>query len=211
MISFSRFSLFLALVVFLAINSGCESDSGNKLGDGHDFGDNNPNLVVAMGDSITAGGYSGGAPWPSRFAEMVGKTVINRGISGANSIDGSGRINSVLRQTKPGYVIIWYGANDAIQGISLDATERALNAMVDAAKANKSIPVIANVMPMAGGRSIFNGRVESINDRIKSIDAKKVNTYGVVNSDPSLYLVDGLHLSDLGENAIALEFLDAFE
>lgn len=204
------YSGWLFCMLIAALGVGCESDSGGKLGDGHDFGDNNPEVVLVMGDSISAGGYSGGPPWPSRFADMVGKTVVNYGVPGANSIDGAGRISRAINSIKPGYVIIWYGANDAIQSISVDSTDRAINYMVDVAKTNKVIPVVINVMPMAGGRSIFNGTVDRINERIKSIKAKKVNAHKLVNSDPFLYLEDGLHLSDTGENAIALEVLDVF-
>lgn len=193
------------------LGTGCESDSDKKLGDGHDFGENNPDLVLAMGDSITAGGYSGGTPWPARFGSMVGKSVINDGISGAASPVGAGRINSLLATYKPGFVIIWFGANDAINGYNIETTDGALKYMIEAAKANKSIPVIANVMPMAGGRIIFNGNVERINERIANLSGvKKVNVYNTVSGNTDLYLADGLHLSDAGEQEVAALFMDAF-
>lgn len=209
--SFIRLGALFSLMISLATGSGCESDSKKKLGDGHDFGDNNPDLVLAMGDSITAGGYSGGSPWPARFGGMVGKSVINDGIPGASSPVGAGRINSLLATYKPGFVIIWYGANDAINGYNIETTDGALRYIVDAAKANNSIPVIANVMPMAGGRVIYNGNVERINERIANISGvKKVNVYKMVSGNTDLYLADGLHLSDAGEQEVAALFMDAF-
>lgn len=205
-----RFASLLVLFCGMILSAGCESDS-KSLGDGHDFGENNKDLVLAMGDSITAGGYSGGSPWPARFGGMVGKSVINDGIPGASSPVGAGRINSLLATRKPGYVIIWYGANDAINGYNIETTKSALQYMIDAAKANKTIPVVVNIMPMGGGRIIYNGNVERINQAISEISGvKKVNAYKIVNGKTDTYLADGLHLNDAGEQEIAATIADVF-
>lgn len=204
------------LIAFGAFTSGClDGSSSSKLGDGHDFGDNDRNVVVAMGDSITTGsGNPGSPPWTARFAGMVNKTVLNRGRGGATASAGAGRINGELSRNKPGYVIIFYGANDAIQGVGANTTEAALRAMVGAAKANKTIPVLANVIHMTGGRSIFNGRVDEINARIRTIASQEgvriANVDSAISKDPEKYLIDGLHPNDLGEELIALTFLDVF-
>jgi len=203
--------LAAAASIFTITLTGCELDSEKKLGDGHDFGENDENVVVAIGDSITDGGFSGAAPWPSRLGMMSGKTVLNYGVPGAKSTEGAGRIGSILARNKPGYVIIWFGANDAIMDVSLQSTENALRYMIDQAKANNSIPIIATVMPMAGGRVIFNGNVDRINEVINGFsDVEIVDTHGVIAGSPELYLADGLHLNDAGEQEIAATFNDLF-
>lgn len=205
------------LVIQAVLLSGClDSSSSKKLGDGHDFGENNREVVLVLGDSISAGGYSGGAPWPARFGNMIGKTVINESIGGATASVGAARVQAALRNHKPGFLIIFYGANDAIQGVDVNATENAMRAMVSAAKRNQTIPVMATVMPMEGERRIYNGRVDRVNERIRSIASservKLVNLHRTMrrrNLDE--YYADGLHLNDLGEELVALEFLDAFK
>jgi lysophospholipase L1-like esterase len=205
----------LTVLITLLISGGClNSGGGGGLDGGHDFGENDPNVVVAMGDSITAGGFSGGAPWPSRMAGMIGKTVVNDGVSGARSSDGVARVNRRLSSLKPGYVIIFYGANDAINGVDSDQVGAAIDAMVAAVQANQSIPIVATVMPMSGGRVIFNGAVDRINEQIRYVarnrGAALVNLNGLVSGNTDLYLADGLHLNDNGELAVALEFADRF-
>ncbi len=213
---YSRGSLlFGVLSVSAVLGIGCLHDSDSKpLGHGHDFGDMNRNVVLAMGDSITAGGFSGGPPWPARLSGMLGKTVVNDGIPGAQSAVGTTRAQSMINQHRPGFVIIFYGANDAIHGVDVNATSARLRSMVVTAKNNQCIPLIATVLPMSGGRRIYNGRVDAINEEISRIareeKAKLIHTHRAVNRSPDLYLVDGLHLNDRGEELIALEFLDAF-
>ncbi len=212
----AHFALRLAAMLCAPILlSGCLSDSGSKsLGSGHDFGDNNPELVLCMGDSITAGGYSGGDPWPARFSRMTGKAAINAGAPGEPSTGGTVRIGPLLNERRPGFVIIFFGANDAIRDVGIEQTEQAMRSMIAAAKRNQTVPVIATTPPMSGARVIFNERVENINSRIRSIardeGVKLVDLHRAMRRTPELYLVDGLHLNDLGETVVSLEFADAF-
>lgn len=216
-IRLSKSAFLVCLIVCVSIfATGCPlegSDSSGKLGASHDFGDNNPDVVLAMGDSITAGGFSGEAAWPARLGGMVGKSVVNAGIPGAPASVGAGRIGGLLQSRKPGFVIIFYGSNDAIQGVDINTTENAIRAMVIRAKNNQSIPLLATALPMTGGRQIFNGGVDRINGRIRAIanseSVKLVNLHGAIRRNPDLYLVDGLHLSGLGEELVAMEFMDA--
>jgi lysophospholipase L1-like esterase len=190
------------------------NDSGSALGSGHDFGDNDPGTVLAMGDSITEGGYSGGAPWPSRLEPLIGKRVINSGRVGERVFQGEKRIRQTLDATRPGFVIIFYGANDAIQNTPISITSRAIRNMVAEAEASQTIPVLATVLPMSGSRSIYNRNVDAINEVIRSVasqtSASVVNTHGAIARNPDLYLADGIHLSDSGELAVTFEFMDHF-
>lgn len=193
---------------------GLSGGSSKKLGDGHDFGDNNPDLVLCMGDSITAGGFSGGAPWPARFAGMSGKSTFNGATPGAISSVGTAQIGSLLAERRPGYVIILYGANDAITGRDPADVGAATRSMIQTAKNASTIPVVATTPPMSGARTIYNDNIDAINSEIRraarSEGARLVDIHRAIRRNPDLYLIDGLHLSTLGEELVALEFNDLF-
>ena len=103
---FKTWRIFWVALVSVAVLAltGCEDDDSSPLGSGHDFGDNDPNRVSAIGDSITASG------WLPQLSSMIGKEVINRGVGGATSGDGRRSVNTVLSGDKPGFLIIQYGA-----------------------------------------------------------------------------------------------------
>ena len=109
-----RWALILLTAVII---TGCENS--NRLGDGHDFSDNDQNVYLALGDSITYGyGLSSQATYSVKLSAMIGKTVINAGIGGETSFGGTTKVNSLLARYKPGYLLILYGANDLIIGHS---------------------------------------------------------------------------------------------
>lgn len=195
-----------ALVGFLC---GCEDDGG---GSSHDFGDNNPDLYVAMGDSIT-GDYNGGVePYPPRLAGLLGKRVVNEGSGGATSGDGAGRVNGVLSGHKPGYLLILYGANDVIRSYGTQGIVDNLRSMIQAAKNNKTVPAIATLTPMTGSHSLWNGSVQNLNTWIRMLasqeDAELVDLEKEFGDGSGFMQSDGLHPNDSGCQLIALAFYD---
>jgi len=219
-----RAVLALALLgVGIVILTGCDGASGGGGGgggggnpdDAHDFGNNNTNLVLVVGDAITAGGFSGGLSWPVRFSNMSGKDVVIDASGNDTAFTGAGRIDRLLANHKPGYVLILYGAYDAIQGVNPDSTAFALDHIRTASRNNKSIPMIGTVTPMAAGFGGFNAGVNEINARIRNSgagSARIVDLHSVMSGAPSNYLAaDGLHLNDTGELAAAMEFADEFD
>jgi acyl-CoA thioesterase-1 len=206
----------LAVGMCLAVGVGC-LDSGGGGGDGggsnQDIGDNDPNRVVALGDSITEGiCRPDGTPYPARLAGLSGKNVINQGRCDERSSGGVGRIGGVLNQYKPGTIVILYGANDALDGRSTDAVINNLRAMCNAAIANQTIPLLGTCLPMYGGRSAANSRVQSYNAAIRSL-AKELGIRVVdfnkeFGSERSLIQPDGVHPSDAGLQVMAFAVND---
>ncbi len=191
----------------MVLGPGCDSGGGGS-GDGHDFGDNNPDLIVAMGDSITEG--SGVTPYPSILAGMTGKTVINHGSGGATAGDGAGSIGGVLADEKPGYVLILYGANDVISGNGPDSTTGALGAIIEACKANHSVPIIATLTPMQGLHELFAGGAQELSRRIRTLagqtGAALCDLESEFGSPSALLQDDGLHPTEEGSVVIADSF-----
>jgi lysophospholipase L1-like esterase len=191
--------------------AGCGGgEDVTSAGSGADFGNNNSNVVVALGDSITAGVDGGGAPWPGRLAALSGMRVINAGIGGQESGAGLARVGGTLAAYKPGYIIINFGANDAIMQRDTDQAIANIRAMVQAAKANKTVPIVSTLLPMVKGHLIYNSAAERISAGIRDVASSEGVTLVDLNGefgDPESQLIgDGLHPSDAGNQLIALAF-----
>ncbi|AMO95763.1 GDSL-like Lipase/Acylhydrolase family protein [Collimonas fungivorans] len=96
-----------------------------------------------LGDSLSAEyGLARGSGWVSLLqqrlkAENLGGNVVNASISGETSSGGKTRLPALLQQ-RPDIVIIELGANDALRGLQLNATESNLRAMISAAQQAKA-------------------------------------------------------------------------
>lgn len=207
-----RWSLILAALAGLVIFPAC-NDSGGGDSTPKDFGDNDPNVVVAIGDSITEGRcVPAGAPWPSRLGSLSGKNVINEGRCGERSAGGAARIAGVLSSRKPGYVLINYGANDAIFGHTSGTLAYHIRVMVQAAKANKTVPLVGTVLPMYDSHAFAAGKVPEYNSAIKQVckeeGVRMVDVNKEFGDERSFLQGDGLHPSDSGTQLIALSFND---
>ena len=202
----------LPLVLCALFTAGCDHGGG---GSSHDFGDNDPNVVACVGDSITQGYNCIGAPYPSRLAPMSGKAVLNYGVHGSRSSYGASVIGSVLAR-RPGYVCILFGANDAIMGDDPATTKENLRRIVVACKNNKTVPLLATPTPMNGPHSLYAGNVRQVAEAVRQLASEEgvtlVDLHAAFGSDPSAYLNpdDGLHLSDAGGDLVAKKFNSRF-
>jgi len=201
----------LCAVLMLA---GCEGGGDSHLGDGHDFGPNNPNLYVAFGDSITAGA---GLANPSdcysvKLAGMLNKTVINKGFPGYSSGEGLEVIYPILDDYKPGYLLILFGVNDLIMGYGEELAAVNIRIMVQACKDNKTIPVIATLTPVFGSYARLSGGVGRLNDKIRQIasdlNVALVDLNSAFGDNPIYMQSDGLHPNETGQALMAVTFYD---
>ncbi|MGD9872869.1 MAG: SGNH/GDSL hydrolase family protein [Kiritimatiellia bacterium] len=190
--------------------SACEqTGEGGGLGGGHDFGDNDPNVVYCMGDSITRG--TDGPSYVDVLAGLIGKTCINGGIGGSPSASGAGRVDGVIASIKPGYMVIFYGHNDCWQG---GATGDNVRYMINACQNAKVVPIVCNLTPMYFGHEIFSGTAHRLSIEITAVakeeGAKVADTWGAFGTDESLLMPDGLHPNQEGANVIASTIADLF-
>lgn len=184
-------------------STGCEDDGG---GGGSVGPDNDRHTVAVVGDSISAGyGDSGGA-WPSRVAGMLGCNVVNKSSPGIRATESGGLLSSAISQ-KPGYVVIYLGANDAINGGSEDSVRGAITAMANAAKDAGSCVYVCNLTPMTAGHAVFDGRRRAINNAIAEAaadaGANLINLAGAFGGGDGLLQGDGLHPNSAGQQKIA--------
>ncbi len=208
LISFAR---ILALSLLAIWFSSC-----NKSGGGNstpDVGANDINTVVCIGDSITQGEcVPAGPPYPSRLASLAGKTCINSGVCGERSFDTASRAPGVLAKYKPGYMCLLIGANDASFGDNPTAVGEDIRSIIQAAKAQKTIPLVATLTPTYGPHAWSDANGQAISVVIRQVVSEEhailVDLEKEFGTDETLIQSDGLHPSDSGTQLIALSFND---
>ena len=93
-------------------------------------------VVVAMGDSLTAGyGLGESEAYPAQLearlrADGRRVRVVNAGISGETSSGALSRVDWVVQRLDPDLVILVTGANDGLRGITPAVLEENLRALV---------------------------------------------------------------------------------
>lgn len=94
-----------------------------------------------VGDSLSAEyGIAKGSGWVRLLeqrlqAQAMPWQVINASISGDTTAGGRSRLPALLKTHQPQLVVIELGANDALRGLSLKASEDNLRAMIRACRA----------------------------------------------------------------------------
>lgn len=115
-----------------------------------------PTTVLVLGDSIAAEyGIARGSGWVALLADRAGERVrfTNASISGETTSGGRTRLPGLLAEHRPDVVIIELGANDALRGLQLEASEENLDAMVGAARAaDAGVLVLGMQVPPNYGR-----------------------------------------------------------
>jgi len=208
-----RLAYFLSALAAVAVLCGCEDSGGHKwLGSGHDFGANNPDMHVAIGDSITWG-VGANTSYPSILEGMLGKTVFNEGVPGQRTGPGASRTPGILAGYRPGFLLILYGANDVIHGGDLALVIEQLRSMIHAARNNRTIPVLATITPHISWREgIYGAAVTDLNIQIRGLASeegvKLVDLERAFAGHPEYMLYDGLHPNDDGQAIIAAKFHD---
>ncbi len=198
-----------ALLVFG--HSGCESSKKTP----HDFGENDPNTILCVGDSITYGyGVPSAQSYPNQLAHLLARRVINAGVSGEKSWEGRDRFASLLDRHKPGYVLILYGANDVIFQQTTGTIDN-LRFMVEAARARQVLPIVATLTPAFGSHAYMQQEISNLNPRIRQFaSAERIRLADLertFKNDPALLLSDGLHPNAEGMRIIALTFFDKID
>lgn len=208
-----RLAVSALALLFVSFLSACETGSSGGGDSTPDVGDNDINTVVCFGDSITDGEcVPAGPPYPARLGGLAGKNAINAGSCGEKTEHGVDRVGGLLSKYSPGYICILEGANDAIFDRPTGDVVNNLRSMVQAAKANKTVPLIATLLPMYDGHAFANGSAKDISAGIRQMAKEEgailVDLEAEFGSDRSLLQEDGLHPSDSGTQLIALAFND---
>ena len=210
----SRIRLVLAATLIAGLAS-CGGDGGGDSGlKNGDPGDNNPNVVVAFGDSLTHGNACFCPPYPVRLATLTGKTVYNTGVGGTLATENVERTQGAIDRFHPAFMMILYGVGDVIHGFSSSSIVAALVQMIDICRENHVVPVLATYPEPFGDHGAFAAGTLQLNVRIRELAAARgipcVDLEPEFLANPELYESDGLHPNDAGTQILAQSFADLF-
>jgi lysophospholipase L1-like esterase len=77
--------------------------------------------VIAFGDSLTEGYRVGpGEGWPEQLSAIVGRPILNRGVSGNTTGDALARLERDVLAQDPRVVLVCLGGNDMLRRMPAD-------------------------------------------------------------------------------------------
>lgn len=116
--------------------------------------------ILVLGDSLSAEyGVERGSGWVSLLkqridADKLPYQVVNASISGETTSGGKSRLPALLKQHAPAVVIIELGANDALRGLSMNATRNNMASMISASQqATSRVLLVGMQIPPNYGRT----------------------------------------------------------
>lgn len=115
--------------------------------------------LLVMGDSLSAAyNLRQEAGWVSLLENQLSKSnpdikVVNASVSGETSQGGLSRIDALLVEYKPNWIILELGANDALRGYPLEQTAKNLEKMIEQSHlSNAKVLLIGNKIPQNYGK-----------------------------------------------------------
>lgn len=167
--------------------------------------------LLIYGDSISAGyGIPKEKQWSEDLKQIfldqkLNISIENRSVSGETTGGGLSRLANVLDQTRPDYLLIELGGNDALRGYPPMKILKNLNEMIDLAK-NRNIRVFLmqiKILPNYGKR--YQEQFESI--YLKASNEKKVTLLPFmldnIALEEGMMLSDGIHPNEKAQPLIA--------
>lgn len=175
-----------------------------------DDGQNVTPVVVALGDSLTAGyGLAAGQAYPELLAAMLASEgtpvkMINAGVSGDTTAGGRARLGWVLAD-KPDFAIVALGANDALRGQSPAMAEQNLDDILTELS-KRNIPVLlAGMLALANWGPEYAEQFNSMYPRLAEKHGACLYPFILegVAANPALNQPDGIHPNAQGAQIIA--------
>ena len=204
---------FSGVLVLAFLLAGCGGGGDGGLSNDNP-GNNNLNMVVAFGDSLTQGSSCSCLSYPTRLGPMILKTVANTGVAGSMATENVDRAQSAIDRFHPAFMLILYGINDLIHSSGVSAVEEALDQMVLICKQNNVVPVLATYPKPILDHQGFAPQTLALNQRIRAIASTRgiqcVDLESEFAADPAFYEDDGLHPNDAGTQLMAMAFADLF-
>jgi acyl-CoA thioesterase-1 len=173
-------------------------------------GEDTSSLLI-YGDSISAGyGMAKEEQWSRDLEDLFNKDnfkikIFNSSVSGETTGGGVSRINRVLEELKPSYVLLELGGNDALRGYPPDKIYQNLMAMINACK-DRGIEVFLmqiRILPNYGKR--YQTQFESVYSKVSAASGVTLIPFMLeeVALKKELMFDDGIHPNETAQPLIA--------
>jgi acyl-CoA thioesterase-1 len=177
--------------------------------------DNRP-VIVAFGDSLTAGyGAGPGQSYPDFLQEKLAKNgynyrMVNLGVSGNTTKDGLARLPDVLR-LKPQLVIVGFGGNDGLRGVPVaEIRENLSQILVALQRAHAKVLLAGITLPPNYGEVYVTNFNAVYPDLARQYHVPLVPfILQDVWDRPGMMQADGIHPTGEGNALVALNILPA--
>ncbi len=159
--------------------------------------------ILVLGDSLSAEyGLARGEGWVNLLqkkleAEKISTPIVNASISGETTSGGAARLQALLDKHQPAVVVIELGANDALRGLSLTATQQNLRGMVTAAKKAKAKVLLVGMQIPPNYGTDYTRQFADLFPKIAKETKSALVPFmlkGVADkADPNLFQADRIH------------------
>ena len=185
--------LFLGYRIFFTSLPGKKSEIGSQ-------------TIICFGDSLTYGTGAGqDMDYPSQLSKMIGKPVINAGVSGDTTARALQRLEDDVLSKFPDIVLITLGGNDLKNGVARDVAFDNFKAIVES-------------IQETGARVIIGGLSFPIRDRGFGRAYRELADETGAVLIPNIFeglmgnrklMSDPIHPNDAGYKKIAEQFYEA--
>ena len=167
--------------------------------------------LLIYGDSISAGyGMEKEEQWSRDLEVLFEKDdfkikIFNSSVSGETTGGGVSRINGILEELKPSYVLLELGGNDALRGYPPDRIYQNLMTMINACK-DRGIEVFLmqiRILPNYGKR--YQAQFESVYSKASKASGVTLIPFMLeeVALNKELMFDDGIHPNEEAQPLIA--------
>jgi acyl-CoA thioesterase-1 len=158
-------------------------------------------VVLVLGDSLSAEyGIPRGTGWVHLLEEQLTKdkrpwTVFNASISGETSSGGLTRLPNLLKQKKPGIVVIELGANDALRGLAINQTEINLRKMIQMSKKTGAKVLLCGIQIPTNYGQTYTMQFKQLYPQLANQEQVELLPFLLegVATKPELFQADRLH------------------
>ena len=179
---------------------------------------NSKGVIVAMGDSLTAGlGVAPNESYPALLENLLVERdlnyrVVNAGISGETSSGAKARIDWVLR-LNPDIVILETGANDGLRGIDPKLVQANIEQIIVRLKQEEVTVVLTGMMMLTNLGKTYVSAFNELYPQLASRHGVVFMPFFLkdVAAEPAKNQADGIHPNPAGYQIIAANLLPYVE